>query len=147
MPYVKRDEAGQIVSVSLSRESDDQEFLDAESAQLAAFFEDARASADSLRESDTDSGAGTGGSDRDAHGQGHYLVHRTAGIGPAENPAAQTPSKRSHEFAGSIGRGLKQPHPSNPFPARRHSWCLPPASQTAWWWAPARARYATRPWG
>ena len=54
MPYVKRDEAGQIVSVSLSREDDDQEFLDAESAQLAAFFEDARASADSLRESDTD---------------------------------------------------------------------------------------------
>ena len=42
MPYVKRDEAGQIVSVSLSREDDDQEFLDAESAQLAAFFEDAR---------------------------------------------------------------------------------------------------------
>ena len=41
MPYVKRDEAGQIVSVSLSREDDDQEFLDAESAQLAAFFEDA----------------------------------------------------------------------------------------------------------
>ena len=54
MPYVKRDEAGQIVSVSLRREDDDQEFLDAESAQLAAFFEDARASADSLRESDTD---------------------------------------------------------------------------------------------
>ncbi|MGB1424773.1 MAG: tryptophan synthase subunit beta [Pseudomonadales bacterium] len=54
MPYVKRDEAGQIISVSLSQESDDQEFIDAENAQLAAFFEDARASADSLRESDSD---------------------------------------------------------------------------------------------
>ncbi|MGB1904911.1 MAG: hypothetical protein ACPH9W_09810, partial [Pseudomonadales bacterium] len=50
----KRDEAGQIISVSLSQESDDQEFIDAENAQLAAFFEDARASADSLRESDSD---------------------------------------------------------------------------------------------
>ncbi|MGB1740262.1 MAG: tryptophan synthase subunit beta [Pseudomonadales bacterium] len=54
MPYIKRDEAGQIISVSLSQESDDQEFIDAENAQLAAFFEDARASADSLRESDSD---------------------------------------------------------------------------------------------
>lgn len=54
MPYVKRNEAGQIISVSLSQESDDQEFIDAESSQLAAFFEDARASADSLRESDSD---------------------------------------------------------------------------------------------
>ena len=54
MPYIKRDEAGQIISVSLSQESDDQEFIEAENAQLAAFFEDARASADSLRESDSD---------------------------------------------------------------------------------------------
>ncbi len=54
MPYIKRDEAGQIISVSLSQVSDDQEFIDAENAQLAAFFEDARASADSLRESDSD---------------------------------------------------------------------------------------------
>ncbi len=54
MPYVKRDQSGQIISVSLSREDDYQEFVDAESAQLAAFFEDARASADSLRESDSD---------------------------------------------------------------------------------------------
>ena len=54
MPYVKRDQSGQIISVSLSQESDDQEFIDAESSQLAAFFEDARASADSLRESDSD---------------------------------------------------------------------------------------------
>jgi hypothetical protein len=54
MPYVKRDEAGQIISVSLSQESEEQEFIDADNAQLAAFFEDARASADSLRESDSD---------------------------------------------------------------------------------------------
>ena len=147
MPYVKRDEAGQIVSVSLSREDDDQEFLDAESAQLAAFFEDAGRSADSLRESDTDLVRVLEDLIEMLTAKGIILVHRAAGIGPAENPAAQTPSKRSHEFAGPIGRGLKQPLPFSPFPARRHSWCLPPASQTAWWWAHARARYATRPWG
>ena len=54
MPYVKRDEAGQLISVSLSQESEEQEFIEADNAQLAAFFEDARASADSLRESDSD---------------------------------------------------------------------------------------------
>ena len=147
MPYVKRDEAGQIVSVSLSREDDDQEFLDAESAQLAAFFEDARASADSLRESDTDLVRVLEDLIEMLTAKGIILFTELPESAQQKILLRKRLRKDRTNSLDSIGRGLKQPLPFNPFLARRHSWCLPPASQTAWWWAHARARYATRPWG
>ena len=54
MPFVKRDESGKIDAVSLNESADFSEFVDAESAELEVFLEDARPSADSLRESDSD---------------------------------------------------------------------------------------------
>ena len=54
MPFVKRDESGRIDAVSINESADFAEFVDAESAELEGFFENARPSADSLRESDSD---------------------------------------------------------------------------------------------
>ena len=54
MPFVKRDESGRIDAVSINESADFAEFVDAESAELEVFFENARPSADSLRESDSD---------------------------------------------------------------------------------------------
>ena len=54
MPFVKRDQSGKIDSVSLNESADFAEFVDSESAELEVFLEDARPSADSLRESDSD---------------------------------------------------------------------------------------------
>ena len=54
MPFVKRDESGKIDAVSINESADFAEFVDAESAELEVFFESARPSADSLRESDSD---------------------------------------------------------------------------------------------
>ena len=54
MPFVKRDESGKIDAISLSESADFAEFVDAESVELEVFLEDARPSADSLRESDSD---------------------------------------------------------------------------------------------
>jgi hypothetical protein len=54
MPYVTRDESGKVNAVSLNESDEFREFLDAESAELEVFFENARPSADSLRESDSD---------------------------------------------------------------------------------------------
>ena len=54
MPFVKRDESGKIDAVSINESADFAEFLDAESAELEVFLENARPSADSLRESDSD---------------------------------------------------------------------------------------------
>lgn len=54
MPFVKRDESGRIDAVSINESADFDEFVDAESAELEVFFENARPSADSLRESDSD---------------------------------------------------------------------------------------------
>jgi len=54
MPFVKRDGSGKIDAVSLNESADFAEFVDAESAELEVFLEDARPSADSLRESDSD---------------------------------------------------------------------------------------------
>jgi len=54
MPFVKRDESGKIDAVSINESVDFAEFLDAESAELEVFLENARPSADSLRESDSD---------------------------------------------------------------------------------------------
>lgn len=54
MPFIKRDESGKIDAVSINESVDFAEFLDAESAELEVFFENARPSADSLRESDSD---------------------------------------------------------------------------------------------
>ena len=54
MPFIKRDEAGKIDAVSINESADFAEFVDAESAELEVFLENARPSADSLRESDSD---------------------------------------------------------------------------------------------
>ena len=54
MPFIKRDESGKIDAVSINESVDFAEFVDAESAELEVFFENARPSADSLRESDSD---------------------------------------------------------------------------------------------
>ena len=54
MPFIKRDESGKIDAVSINESVDFAEFVDAESAKLEVFFENARPSADSLRESDSD---------------------------------------------------------------------------------------------
>ena len=54
MPFVKRDESGKIDAVSINESADFAEFLEAESAELEVFLENARPSADSLRESDSD---------------------------------------------------------------------------------------------
>lgn len=54
MPFIKRDESGKIDAVSINESADFAEFVDAESAELEVFFENARPSADSLRESDSD---------------------------------------------------------------------------------------------
>jgi len=54
MPFVKRDESGKIDAVSINESADFAEFLDAESAELEVFLENARPPADSLRESDSD---------------------------------------------------------------------------------------------
>ena len=54
MPFVKRDQSGKIDAVSLNESADFSELVDAESAELEVFLEDARPFADSLRESDSD---------------------------------------------------------------------------------------------
>ena len=54
MPFIKRDESGKIDAVSINESADFAEFVDAESAELEVFLENARPSADSLRESDSD---------------------------------------------------------------------------------------------
>ena len=54
MPFIKRDQSGKIDAVSLNESADFAEFVDAESAEIEVFLEDARPSADSLRESDSD---------------------------------------------------------------------------------------------
>ena len=54
MPFGKRDQLGKIDAVSLNESADFSELVDAESAELEVFLEDARPSADSLRESDSD---------------------------------------------------------------------------------------------
>ena len=54
MPFIKRDESGKIDAVSINESADFAEFLEAESAELEVFLENARPSADSLRESDSD---------------------------------------------------------------------------------------------
>ena len=54
MPFIKRDESGKIDAVSINESVDFAEVVDAESAELEVFFENARPSADSLRESDSD---------------------------------------------------------------------------------------------
>ena len=48
MPYVTRDESGKVNAVSLNESDEFAEFIDAESAELEGFFENARPSADCL---------------------------------------------------------------------------------------------------
>ncbi len=52
MPFVKRDADAKVISVSLSRENEGQDYVASDDTDLAAFFNEAAASTDSLRESD-----------------------------------------------------------------------------------------------
>ena len=52
MPFVKRDADAKVISVSLSRENEGQDYVASDDTDLAAFFNEAAASVDSLRESD-----------------------------------------------------------------------------------------------
>ena len=52
MPYVKRDSEGEIIAIALNRDSDYEEYLEANDSQLAGFSSAINSPMDSLRDSD-----------------------------------------------------------------------------------------------